>query len=232
MRDSSLRLLHHLRGSHELIRPCKADSLFAGKRAAWLIESSSNPNTTSTVAGPSHFPRWRGRPGHLQTGSAVLMLCTQCREGETVVTKSFRATQDTKRLTKENWWFSHVMSRGTLEDHKQSHLALVIILSFYWFGIRTCLATVMTVPQLMSAAWCHCKQAAPLQFCFCHKSFFLLVWYLRLPSNNVATTLQLTDFFARFGSQEMILARNIDCSSTFQKTLKQFGPCPRSDKFR
>ena len=79
----------------------------------------------------------------------------------------------------------------------------------------------MTASQLSSAAWCHCKQAAPLQLCFCHKSFFLLVWYPRLPSNEVATTLQLTDFFARFGRQEMILARNIDCRS---KTLKQFGP--------
>ena len=90
------------------------------------------------------------------------------------------------------------MSPGTLEDRKQSHLALVITLSFYWFGIRTCLATVMTASQLSSAAWCHCKQAAPLKFCFCHKSFFLLVWYPRLPSNNVATTLQLTDFFCPF----------------------------------
>lgn len=34
MRDSSLRKLHHLRGSHELIRPCKADSLSAGRWAA------------------------------------------------------------------------------------------------------------------------------------------------------------------------------------------------------
>ena len=55
--DSSLRLLHHLRGSHELIRPYKADSLSAGRQAAWLIESSSFPNTTSTVAGPLQFPR-------------------------------------------------------------------------------------------------------------------------------------------------------------------------------
>ena len=55
MGNSSLRLLHHLRGSHELIRSCKADSLSAGKWAAWLIESSSISNTTSTVAGPSHF---------------------------------------------------------------------------------------------------------------------------------------------------------------------------------
>ena len=87
------------------------------------------------------------------------------------------------------------MTPGTLEDRKQSHLALVITLSFYWIGIRTSLATVMTASQLSSAAWCHCQQAAPLQFCFCHKSFFLLVWYPRLPSNDVATTLQLTDVF-------------------------------------
>ena len=72
----------------------------------------------------------------------------------------------------------------------------------------------------MSAAWCHCKQATPLQFCFCHKSFILLVWYPRLPSKDVATTLQLTDFFARFGNHKRILARNIDCRSTFQKNIK------------
>ena len=112
------------------------------------------------------------------------------------------------------------MSPGTLEDRKQSHLALVITLSFYWFGIRICLATVMTASQLSSAAWCHCQQAAPLQFCLCHQSFVLLVWYPRLPSNDVATTFQLADFFYCFGRQEMILARNIDCRSTFQKTLE------------
>ena len=41
----------HFCGRHELIRPCKASSLSA---------VSSNPNTTSTVAGPLYFLSWRG----------------------------------------------------------------------------------------------------------------------------------------------------------------------------
>ena len=61
MRDSSSHPLQCLRGSHKLIRPCKASSISAGRRATWLTESNSIPRTTSTVARPSHFPRWRGR---------------------------------------------------------------------------------------------------------------------------------------------------------------------------
>ena len=99
MRDSSLRLLHRLEGSHELIRPCKANNLSAGRRAAWLIKSSLIPNTTSTVVGPSHFPRWRGRPSRLQTAGVVLMLCTQWGEGAAVISHSERSEEC---LTKEN----------------------------------------------------------------------------------------------------------------------------------
>ena len=80
MRDSSSRLLQCLRGSHDLIRPCRATNLSAGRQATWLTESNSIPRTTNTVAGPSHFPGWRGKPSRLQTASAVLSLCVHCME--------------------------------------------------------------------------------------------------------------------------------------------------------
>lgn len=99
MRDSKSRLLQVLRGSHELIKHFRADSFSAGKRAIWLTESSSISSTTSTVAGPSHFPGWRGRRRHVRytglTGRASHVVswnrrddCT--RRNKEFVSKAFR----------------------------------------------------------------------------------------------------------------------------------------------
>ena len=56
MRDSNCRLVHHLRDRHEWISSLGASSFSAGSRVACCSESSSIPNTTIRVVGPSHLP--------------------------------------------------------------------------------------------------------------------------------------------------------------------------------
>ena len=90
MRDSKSHLLQDFRGSHDLIKHFRADSFSAGKRAIWLTES------TSTVAGPSHFPGWRGRPSCLQAANAIARLCAHSGEsgGPAVMPEFYASVQE------------------------------------------------------------------------------------------------------------------------------------------
>ena len=91
IRDSRSCLLHHFRVSHEEISSFKADNFFAGRRAAWLTESSSIPRTTSVVEGSTHLHGWKGGPKRLQTARVVLKLCAHWDDsGGPTVMKSSR----------------------------------------------------------------------------------------------------------------------------------------------
>ena len=91
IRDSRSCLLHHFRVSHEEISSFKADNFFAGRRAAWLTESSSIPRTTSVVEGSTHLHGWKGGPKRLQTARVVLKLCAHWdNSGGPTVMKSSR----------------------------------------------------------------------------------------------------------------------------------------------
>ena len=85
--DLSSCLLHHFWSSQEAINSCKAESLSAGSRATWLIESSSMPKIVRTSAGPTHLSGWRGSPSRPQTARAVFRLCVHWGEsgGPTVM---------------------------------------------------------------------------------------------------------------------------------------------------